>query len=79
LVSVVVAVRIGTIPGPSVLKGCGLHRMVAANTVAVAVSNSILSIIFVRLMPMGILLFLVHVRKSVALLSRRSADAGVIA
>ncbi len=44
----VVAVRIGTITGTTVLKGCGLHRMVATNSFAVAVSNLVLSILFVR-------------------------------
>lgn len=48
LLALVVTVRIGTITGTSVLKGCGLHRMVATNSVANAVSNLILSIIFVR-------------------------------
>jgi O-antigen/teichoic acid export membrane protein len=48
ILATVVASRIGTVTGTSVLKGCGLHRMAATNSVAVAISNLILSVIFVR-------------------------------
>jgi O-antigen/teichoic acid export membrane protein len=48
LLCLIVAIRIGTITGTTVLKGCGLHRMVATNSFCLAVSNLILSIMFVR-------------------------------
>jgi O-antigen/teichoic acid export membrane protein len=52
LLAMVVAIRIGANTSYAVLKGAGHHKFAAASSVAVAVSNLILSILFVG--PLGL-------------------------
>jgi O-antigen/teichoic acid export membrane protein len=48
ILAAVVTIRIGTTTAMSMLRGCGQHRLVAWQSIALAVTNVVLSIIFAR-------------------------------
>jgi O-antigen/teichoic acid export membrane protein len=48
ILAVVVTIRIGTTTAMSMLRGCGQHRLVAWQSIMLAVTNVVLSIVFAR-------------------------------
>jgi len=72
ILAIVVTIRIGATTAATMLKGCGLHQLVAWHSLALAVSNLVLSIIFARmfglpgvalgtLLPVAVVCLLVYV------------------